>query len=408
MTNWFTSWFQGGTAGGQELVRSLKVTDETVLRILTLARGAFQPVLEESGRPDSAAPEADRVIRQKLAEVLADLDRSLDDLTVEQATRVLTKEVPRWFQERREAEDARVAELGRVIAGMGAALKSIQGGENEFYGSFARTMEEMKQTTGVRDVRQAGLRMIRLLDEATEKLSTQQRTNEKRIANLAEMVHGLNKELDRAKVLLQEDPLTKVYNRGSFDSQAAALLRKSRLAPFKWSLIMVDLDHFKSVNDRFGHVGGDRLLQAAARAMQGVVLRSADFVARYGGEEFAVVLSDCSLDGALVVGERLRLAVEGLVVPNGSQPIRATASFGVAEACELDTVEGIVKRADAALYIAKGTGRNRVVGAGVGAGAEVDIPDVLRRTLPADAARSSPSTSPRRGPILQGGGLGRA
>ena len=376
MSNWFSSWFQGaegGRAGGAPL----SATEETVHALLALLRASVLPILEEARRIDSPSPEADDRLRRSLSDVLVELDQGLDEERIQQATAVFTLRLPPWFQERREAEHEQVAELSRVIAGMGSALKAIQGGDDEFYGSFASTIDEMRKTSSARDVRNASGRLLRLLDEATEKLSVQQRQNERRMASLAEMVHGLHKELDRAKVLLQEDPLTEVYNRGSFESHATSLLRKCRLAPFRWSLIMLDLDNFKTINDTFGHVGGDRLLQAAAKAMQGVVMRNSDFVARYGGEEFAVLLSDCDVGGAEVVAERLRLALESLSITSGSRPIQATASLGVAEACELDEVENVVRRADEALYLAKAAGRNRVVVAGRGAGATIALPGPL-------------------------------
>jgi len=124
---------------------------------------------------------------------------------------------------------------------------------------------------------------------------------------------------------------------------------------------MLDIDHFKSVNDRYGHAVGDATLQAFAQRVR-EQLRSSDQCARYGGEEFAVLLPDATRDKALEIAERLRAAV-------ASQPLLAeprvdnTVSVGVAWMAEGDSAAELLRRADAALYEAKRSGRNRVVSA---------------------------------------------
>ena len=121
---------------------------------------------------------------------------------------------------------------------------------------------------------------------------------------------------------------------------------------------MLDLDHFKTVNDVYGHPEGDKVLRTAVERWQSG-LRPADLLARIGGEEFAVLLVETSQSGGLEVAERLRLAIKALETPSGG---RITASFGVAE-CPTDaqTASGILKAADVALYEAKRTGRDRVM-----------------------------------------------
>jgi two-component system cell cycle response regulator len=126
--------------------------------------------------------------------------------------------------------------------------------------------------------------------------------------------------------------------------------------------MMFDVDHFKAVNDQFGHPGGDDALrQLADRALRGV--RSIDLVARLGGEEFVVVMPETSLPAATMVAERLRRAVAGepffIHATSERQPI--TISIGVAVAQSGDTVDTLLQRADDALYQAKNGGRNRVV-----------------------------------------------
>ena len=179
------------------------------------------------------------------------------------------------------------------------------------------------------------------------------------------------------KVEALEDALTGLFNRKSFDDRLEGELRKSRLAPYHFSLVMIDLDHFKNVNDTYGHVVGDRVLQACGKALQEVVLRRSDFCARYGGEEMAVILADCPASGAAMVAENLRKGIGTVRVKAGAKEIEVTASFGVAEGCDADLAEDLIERADAALYIAKRSGRNKVVVAGDGEGRSVALPDSL-------------------------------
>jgi len=128
------------------------------------------------------------------------------------------------------------------------------------------------------------------------------------------------------------------------------------------SVILQDLDKFKSFNDTYGHVKGDELLKAFA-AMLKREIRAADLAGRYGGEEFCVVLPNTSIKGAAVIVARLRKAMEELTIPlgEGRPPSGRTVSIGVAEFTAGDTVETLLSAADAALYRAKEGGRNKVV-----------------------------------------------
>jgi diguanylate cyclase (GGDEF)-like protein len=125
------------------------------------------------------------------------------------------------------------------------------------------------------------------------------------------------------------------------------------------SFVMSDVDHFKKVNDTYGHNVGDRLLQEVAKALA-QQCREVDLPARYGGEEFAIVVPDEPVSSAVHLAERCRQAVENVSLAARGETVRATASFGVADAPGPPSPEALVERADEALYQAKGAGRNRV------------------------------------------------
>ncbi len=160
------------------------------------------------------------------------------------------------------------------------------------------------------------------------------------------------------------DALTGCANRRHFMELAAHELARMRRYGGELSLLMLDLDHFKAINDRHGHAVGDQALQTLVQVCQ-AALREEDVVGRLGGEEFAVLLPETGRDRAMEVGERLRAAIAAAPVPlEGKPPLRFTTSVGVARLEPTDlAVEVVLSRADQALYRAKETGRNRVVAA---------------------------------------------
>ena len=139
-----------------------------------------------------------------------------------------------------------------------------------------------------------------------------------------------------------------------------ALARASRTS-VPLSVLLADVDHFKSVNDTYGHSVGDEVLQGVARALAKTA-RVSDVVARYGGEEFCLILEGTDGPGAARLAERMRVAVKNLVFDTEKGPLNVTASFGVAVLEKDDDPRAIVERADANLYRAKQKGRDRVVG----------------------------------------------
>ena len=148
--------------------------------------------------------------------------------------------------------------------------------------------------------------------------------------------------------LLHQDPLTGAGNRRAWDDAMQRELARARRRGTALCVAVIDLDHFKRVNDEHGHAAGDALLRACVQAWQ-AVLRSGDTLARIGGEEFAVLLVDCGRDEALGAVERIRLAV----------PTGATCSAGLAEWDRSEQAPGVLARADRALYAAKAAGRNQ-------------------------------------------------
>lgn len=165
---------------------------------------------------------------------------------------------------------------------------------------------------------------------------------------------GMLRVMEKTHLQAATDPLTGLLNRRSLENQVHDLLR----GPVPFALAMGDLDHFKQLNDTFGHDAGDRALRVFARTLRSV-LRGEDVVARFGGEEFVVVFPGQSAGAAAGALERVREAL-ALAVTAGTVPA-FTASFGVASSADADSLEELLRVADAALFQAKRAGRNRVV-----------------------------------------------
>jgi two-component system cell cycle response regulator len=173
----------------------------------------------------------------------------------------------------------------------------------------------------------------------------------------------LRQNLDYSLELAVTDELTGLNNRRFMEGQIIALVERAAAGGDPVAALMIDIDHFKKINDTYGHDVGDEVLREFAARLASNV-RAIDLPCRYGGEEFTVIMPGASIEAAERVAERIRLHVAGAPfrVAAGSELLNVTISIGVAASLgEGDTPEALVKRADAAVYAAKAGGRNRVI-----------------------------------------------
>jgi diguanylate cyclase (GGDEF)-like protein len=172
------------------------------------------------------------------------------------------------------------------------------------------------------------------------------------------LVLAKDRAVNRYKAAAETDPLTSLFNRRGFFAAAAVLMNCNKSAKTPVSVLAFDLDHFKSINDRYGHKTGDAVLALFAKVLR-TSMRADDVIGRIGGEEFVAALSG-TLDDACIAAERVRVAfAQAAVAPEGPQ-IPATVSIGVACGLPDAPIDVLIGRADAALYRAKANGRNRV------------------------------------------------
>ena len=178
-----------------------------------------------------------------------------------------------------------------------------------------------------------------------------------RIKRLQDELRLRNADLDR---LSRIDGLTGLYNRRHIDEQLRKETASASRHDQPLAILMLDIDHFKKVNDTHGHPGGDIVLVECARRLQSIA-RDDDVLGRWGGEEFIIIAPQTDLDGALALGERVRAAIAENPIDLSDQKIAITVSVGCAAAIE--PVKSLVAKADSALYRSKAEGRNRVTSA---------------------------------------------
>jgi diguanylate cyclase (GGDEF)-like protein len=207
------------------------------------------------------------------------------------------------------------------------------------------------------DIRRIALDAVQ---EVQTVLEARKNRQEKQVAELSEKLTSMGSQLEVARRDSTIDGLTQLFNRRAFDEQLPRTVEMAKLRSCGASLLIIDIDHFKHVNDTWGHPAGDAVLRAVAHECSRVFKRKGDFVARYGGEELVVLLTDVNRSETWAQADRLRENVAGLKVTWETTQIHVTTSVGVAMWRNLETPEQWLSRADAALYRAKHEGRNQV------------------------------------------------
>ncbi len=225
---------------------------------------------------------------------------------------------------------------------------------------FSATLQTASGKLDASNVPLALQSTLRALLDDTSQMLAHNRALEEALAQSTLAMQALGRDLDAVRKQAVTDSLTSLANRQAFDTELARLSNAPAQARF--SLVMFDIDHFKGFNDTYGHPVGDEVLRLVARTLgQGV--RAGDLAARYGGEEFAILLPDTDLHSATMLANALRARVESMSLvrrKNGDKLGRLTLSGGVAQSALGEIGGNVLARADAALYVAKNSGRNRI------------------------------------------------
>jgi diguanylate cyclase len=246
-------------------------------------------------------------------------------------------------------------EINQVMAMMDAASGSASN-YSESLADVSSRLSSTKDRDGIRAIVES------LVQTATE-MKKDNHKLEQRLSQSKQEINQLQENLEVVRNESLTDPLTGLANRKYFDMSLAEALEATAERSEPLSLVMTDIDHFKSFNDTWGHLTGDQVLRLVAMSVKQNV-KGQDIAARYGGEEFALVLPNTVLRSAITVADHIRRAVmskELMKRSTGQNLGRVTISLGVATARKGDTMQSLIARADACLYAAKRNGRNRVI-----------------------------------------------
>lgn len=247
-------------------------------------------------------------------------------------------------------------ELGKVLT----IIRSRIGTDESYAASLTAAQARLAELTNSEQVRV----IVSLLVAENHRMRIDSANMAKQLDASRLQIEALRTRLEKAYEVGLQDPLTSVGNRRCFDLALSQAVSSATSAQAPLSIVMGDLDHFKKINDDFGHQIGDEVLKFFTQLMVGSV-RDGDTVARFGGEEFAIILPQCALREANAIAERIRnkLSAKALTMRRTSTEIGiVTASFGIAQLEHGENVDALLSRADRNLYDAKRAGRNRVAG----------------------------------------------
>jgi diguanylate cyclase len=307
--------------------------------------------IEELGAPDVKAGLAQLTMQVKGGGDAGELA----DETARQHAQVLA------FAERERAYlDDRDAELCRIIKVLSDGLAGVSKGAADYHRRLLENGARLEAASRLADL----VRMRAAITAEVQGLRTAIAERQAEESSTTQALHHeidqLRKSVARAETEARTDPLTGAANRGAFDEELARRCELAATGSEMFSLVFADIDHFKRINDTYGHPVGDRVLTAFAEFLRARV-RKGDMIARCGGEEFGVILPGATLRPALRKARKLieELARSDWAV-DATTKLRFTASMGVAAWHDGDDPAGLIERVDRALYRAKNEGRNRV------------------------------------------------
>lgn len=256
------------------------------------------------------------------------------------------------------------AQMSARIDAVHSAIDTAMATANSYSGSLQAASGDLDSELSQDGVRQLAKHLL----SETRRMQTMNRQLESQLENSKNDIAALQQNLAEVRRESRLDPLTRLFNRKTFDDGLKRAIESAQASGEPLALILLDIDHFKVFNDSYGHQTGDQVLRLVAKTLR-MNIKGQDFAARYGGEEFAGVLPRTDVKGAISLAENIRAAIQSKEILKRSTNEklgRITASFGIAIYRPSESQDSFVERADRCLYSAKNSGRNRVVAEGPG------------------------------------------
>ncbi len=278
----------------------------------------------------------------------------------------LAADIFAYFEEKVASDEYRSSErkgLLSIVRELTISLKDIgepAGGLDQSLDEFVRDIDKVNSLDDLHKLKTK-------IKTSARKVQTQVKNLSKELESAQELAGSLQKQLEKSEASSILDSLTRVLNRNAYDMRVEQAVSEFKRFEEPFVMLIVDIDHFKQINDEHGHSSGDKALTSIAHTIK-LNIRESDMVFRYGGEEFVVLLPKTGLKGAKVIAEKIRSKVASVrthlvndLYADKEKRVEITVSLGLAELQKGDSAEEWFNRADKALYQAKGEGRNRIV-----------------------------------------------
>jgi len=312
----------------------------------------------------SLVPSIASSINEKIAKISDNLRKNPEILTMQSIEKELRAAIKLRISLDKNTLKAMIQSLDSVLDKLSLQLigmieKSDQ--SNTEIKDIKRDLENLNKQNNL-DFKTAHNKLYTIaiaLEENTAALSQDLKAHDNEVKLLGKKIEGLEKELEDARQNSREDFLTKLFNRRALDDYMEIKENEFTRYGRNFSVVMFDIDHFKKVNDTFGHEAGDAVLTAFAAILK-KDCRTVDIVGRYGGEEFLAILSETDIEGGVIFAEKVRAHVEEAKFMYQNQRINVTLSAGVSMRSKFPSQKATVNSADEKLYLAKQNGRNRV------------------------------------------------
>ncbi|BBF91961.1 GGDEF domain-containing protein [Blastochloris tepida] len=328
---------------------------------LSLAQAAIQWI-RENGLP--ADPPSFELWYVYFTRLVPQLNRDVDDILARNGTITAADSDALYAQHLVSSPDRdRVGVIGENVNGEMSRIAAILDGAVVAAQRCDHTLIDLDAWISRADDRTSLKAVIDRLSTTTRAVIEENRAHRTALEAARGSIAQMHDDLAAMQIESRTDPLTSLANRKHFDWALDAAIARAATARQPLSLLMCDVDHFKSFNDTWGHAVGDDVLRLIAREIRHIT-RASDVAARYGGEEFAIICTDTALAEGATVAERLRASVFRRDIVQRSTGIvlgKVTVSVGLAELRAGDTARELIERADACLYAAKRLGRNRVI-----------------------------------------------